>query len=93
MKVAVQIEDRDLGYVIMDVDSAPTDLPRYEFELDTGITLLDVMVDDDTNFVWLMSDTNIKVVCRAGYDFNGDFAKMWPVASMNIVMNHSEIED
>lgn len=91
MKTMLLVEDRDSGFLFLDVANAPDDAHPMDFSLAPGVLFSDA--DDDDKVVWLSTDTAIRVVPRETVDFeNSTFDKEWPIPSCSICLTKADYE-
>jgi hypothetical protein len=58
LKALMYVEDRDNGFIVLDVTSQPDDDKGHpvEFKLAPDVTLQHVVCEDETDITWLQTD-------------------------------------
>jgi hypothetical protein len=92
MKVALLVEDRDLGWLFLDTEKADPDASIAELTLAPDVFFDDIGSEEQTQ--WLMNDKGdqLRVVLRENFDYDGDFADSWPIPTPEIVIDKDEYD-
>ena len=91
MKTMMLVEDRESGFLFLDVENAPDDTHPMDFSLAPGVIFGDVNNEDKV--IWLATDTAIRVVPRETVDFENDpFDKEWPIPNCTLCLTKADYE-